>query len=341
MSLEIKGSRGSIDILGRDPFPTGGLPGQILTKADSDDTAVYWGGHLVRPNLLDNWYFVGGGSQKGNGYFPINQRGAITYTGIIGTLYGIDRWAINKDVIVNINDDSIEISASIGNDNPTMFQKMEQLDDLFEKKITISVLTKTGLFSTSGIVSTVSLSRIEVITDFGSIWFSYVESLKRLIFVIEVTPGTKASILAVKLELGEGQTLAHKEANNQWVLNKIPNFQQELAKCQRYQIEFATGSSFGTPGVGFVSSSSNAMIVLPLPVTMRNNPTLSYKGSWYLETKNATEQTGAIVTDMQNHGIATNTLKIYITTSSSNLTPGDGATLQGRDDAHMLLDANL
>ena len=26
-------------------------------------------------NLLDNWYFVGGGSQQGGGSFPVNQRG--------------------------------------------------------------------------------------------------------------------------------------------------------------------------------------------------------------------------------------------------------------------------
>lgn len=29
----------------------------------------------IRRNLLDNWYFVGGGSQQGGGQFPINQRG--------------------------------------------------------------------------------------------------------------------------------------------------------------------------------------------------------------------------------------------------------------------------
>lgn len=41
------------------------------------------------PNLLDNCYFVGGGSQLGHGKFPINQRGATSYTGA-GRM--IDRW---------------------------------------------------------------------------------------------------------------------------------------------------------------------------------------------------------------------------------------------------------
>ena len=30
-------------------------------------------------NLLDNWYFVGGGSQQGGGQFPINQMGQTSY----------------------------------------------------------------------------------------------------------------------------------------------------------------------------------------------------------------------------------------------------------------------
>ena len=43
-------------------------------------------------NLLDNAYFVGGGSQLGDGVFPINQRGTTFYSLPYGNIF--DRWHI-------------------------------------------------------------------------------------------------------------------------------------------------------------------------------------------------------------------------------------------------------
>lgn len=37
-----------------------------------------------------------------------------------------------------------------------------------------------------------------------------------------------------KLELGSQQTLAHQDANGNWVLNEIPNYGEQLLRCQRY-----------------------------------------------------------------------------------------------------------
>ena len=48
----------------------------------------------IRRNLLDNWYFVGGGSQQGGGQFPINQRGETSRSGSGGF---IDRWKLSGD----------------------------------------------------------------------------------------------------------------------------------------------------------------------------------------------------------------------------------------------------
>ena len=45
-------------------------------------------------NLLDNWYFAGGGSQQGDGQFPINQRGQTSYTASNANC--IDRWKLFK-----------------------------------------------------------------------------------------------------------------------------------------------------------------------------------------------------------------------------------------------------
>ena len=43
------------------------------------------------------------------------------------------------------------------------------------------------------------------------------------------------TIKAVKLELGTQQTLAHQDTNGVWVLNEIPDYGEQLARCQRYR----------------------------------------------------------------------------------------------------------
>lgn len=64
----------------------------LLTSLYSPTTGEWVGIQHSNPNLLDNWYFIGGGSQQGGGQFPVNQRGLLEYAGAV---YGIDRWLIN------------------------------------------------------------------------------------------------------------------------------------------------------------------------------------------------------------------------------------------------------
>ena len=87
-------------------------------------------------------------------------------------------------------------------------------------------------------------------------------------FTIDVAPGKETKIQAVKLELGPFQTLAHKEGSK-WVLNEIPDYATELAKCQRYF--YKTQGAFEYRGIAisrwYVSSGT-----IELPVPMRIKP---------------------------------------------------------------------
>ena len=77
---------------------------------------------------------------------------------------------------------------------------------------------------------------------------------------------SKVTFIATKLEEGSEQTLARK-IGDQWVLNDPPpNYQQELAKCQRYYI-----SQIGTLCNGYITGAE-AQVFVPTPVTMRANP---------------------------------------------------------------------
>lgn len=51
------------------------------------------------------------------------------------------------------------------------------------------------------------------------------------------------TIIAAKLELGETQTLAHEE-DGAWILNEIPDYAGQLAKCQRYYVNFTRSPTF-------------------------------------------------------------------------------------------------
>ena len=52
--------------------------------------------------------------------------------------------------------------------------------------------------------------------------------------------GAAVTIAAVKLERGNSQTLAHQDAQGNWVINDIPDKAQELWKCQRYYQLFSS-----------------------------------------------------------------------------------------------------
>ena len=56
---------------------------------------------------------------------------------------------------------------------------------------------------------------------------------------------------AIKLELGDTQTLAHQNADSNWVLNEIPDYGEQLARCQRYFQTFATESLRPTNALDF------------------------------------------------------------------------------------------
>ena len=201
-------------------------------------------------NLLDNWYFVGGGSQQDGGRFPINQRGKTRYT---SGGYGIDRWtATGSDVTVSVLSSGVQLSTAGG---ASVRQIIENYNDYAGKTVTISVL-----ISNHQITGTASV-RLRVNGSFSSYYvnftgektyasasFSLPSELTSLYFEISADNASYV-ILAAKLELGYLSTLARKDESGNWVLNDPPpNFQQELAKCQRmYQI-YSTASERPTNG---------------------------------------------------------------------------------------------
>lgn len=78
---------------------------------------------------------------------------------------------------------------------------------------------------------------------------------------------TDMTVKAVKLELGSVQTLAHQDANGAWVLNEIPDYGEQLLKCQRYLrpagTQFITSQASGNIYGSVVMINSYPMRAVP------------------------------------------------------------------------------
>ena len=88
--------------------------------------------------------------------------------------------------------------------------------------------------------------------------------------------GTGQTFVAAKLELCSTQTLAHQE-NGVWVLNEIPDYGEQLARCQRYYYDSRfgiTANSNGAYAILLDGASNHLVGNYRFPVTMRTNPSV-------------------------------------------------------------------
>ena len=228
-------------------------------------------------NLLDNWYFVGGGSQQGGGQFPINQRGETSWnTGG----YHLDRWKQESDGFGELGEEGF--TPAVTGDMATTQQVEESVfKSLLGKKVTISALLSSGEFRSRTVQfpSDISQGFVELVafSNGGEIGIASYPGSKtyQLCRIYIKSNSNKLTFVAIKVELGYLSTLARKDEEGSWVLNDpAPNFHQELAKCQRY-LQVLNG--FSWIGSGQIDQSKiTGQFFIPLPVSLRKTiPTLS------------------------------------------------------------------
>ena len=181
-------------------------------------------------NFLRNWYFLGGGSQQGQGQFPINNRGLTTYT---GSTFAIDGWYLSGSTrSLTITTNGIELHNSNG--LVALDQQLENpLPDgdwtfsiLVYNFPTCAINVRNGSSQYLGVGAAISGNGFQL----ASATYSGSE-LQILRITEQSNTGGGGTVVAVKLERGKEQTLAHQE-NGVWVLNGIPNYEEELIKCQ-------------------------------------------------------------------------------------------------------------
>ena len=168
----------------------------------------------------------------------------------------------------------------------------------------------SGTLNSSAFASTTNANRAVGIT-------SFFDSTDRTFF-----------ITGVQVEVGQNPTDFEHEP-----------LERTLLKCRRYFIKKETGVNFGTLGVGgHIIGGTTANVVVPLPVEMRSQGTLTSGGSLRLTAPNADSVTVALAYGSTH-------IPQLTATDSGGFTDGggNGVVLMGDndDDAFIAFDAEL
>ena len=277
---------------------------------------------MCNPNLLDNWYF-------GN---PVNQRGQTEYT---GGGYAVDRWKIGDGVTAAVANGALNISYSTPGWN-----LVEPLDNMLVPGVTYTL----------SCIYKASVSPIRLVVAWGDSQFFYNEaspisddwalaqitgtipanatiSFNQVVIQSLDSGAGDFSLKAVKLELGSQQTLAHQE-NGVWVLNEIPNYSEQLRRCQRYYIRYsAAGQAVLFNGI--VRNNTDVRVVLT-GLNMRTAPAVGYGGNMRVYIPGGSP---VAVKTVARDLLAKNGGSLDITTNtSSEFTAGLGVIISGANN---------
>ena len=185
-------------------------------------------------NLLDNGDFRN----------PVNQRGQTSYT---GNGYGIDRWKVstnNSTAAVSVGDGWINFTSDASG---TYINFSSTVEKVQPGNYTLSFLvddyTKAQQIFLQG-----KVSQMVFTSNLLTMTFSVAETSAIAVGIQKKAASSTLKIYAAKLELGSVSTLAHQE-NGVWVLNDpLPNYAEELAKCQRYYQLYTSAAQRPTNG---------------------------------------------------------------------------------------------
>ena len=186
-------------------------------------------------NILDNWYFVGGGSQLGAGIFPINRRGTTSNSSSSATNYFIDRWVKYGGAgSASLEADGLVLTGT--SSNYCLVRQWIPQSIIDKKTITISALLGTGkLITTSGYIQNGSSNTsVTIVFSDGQIQLTSLANNGGAYFGIRASGTTSVTFVAVKLEFGSQQTLCHNEGTEispVWAINEPPEYEDELYKC--------------------------------------------------------------------------------------------------------------
>lgn len=287
-----------------------------------------------RENLLINAWFLN----------PVNQRGETSY---LRNGYTIDMWkTANASTEVSLTENGIKVVQTYTS-QPRITQPIETVFPAGTTMTVSAIMKGDGINAPKIQVSKVFSSDTIFIGEANNDEWQMVTGT----FVTELEGAPSVAlycstnnenhpvleVAAAKLELGEGQTLARNDADGNWVFNGIPNYAEELAKCQRYFYAVRTTGN-NMLATAIANTTTNLLFAMPLPVPMRANPAASYSNLLYSKSGGSAGSAPSSVSPIStiNNETAIRTLML-----GGSFTTGTPYALILADGGYLYLDANL
>ena len=240
--------------------------------------------------------------------------------GYTGAGYGIDRWkSSNSNLTVSLTGNGIVLSSgSAASYLSQYFDAGIPSEGNYTISTLVEAITGTAYFQVIYADGTYGTA-MKLTTGLNALTVKATKTISRVLF--QINSGSSVTVKAVKLELGSQQTLAHRDADGNWVLNEIPDYGEQLRRCQYYSRFF--GYDIEIP---CSNNPDGKHIEGTLPLTMRSgNGSISYSDG-FLFTGNGTFYT------VTNANVSSNGGRVKIGVNvSGQLQSNMQATLYLRD----------
>lgn len=207
--------------------------------------------------------------------------------GYVGAGYTVDRWfAGSPGTVVTVQSDHVSIAPPAG--NYFGWVNWFEADSLLGQIVTFSALCRytgsggtilpyiTAYIGDNQYAGSAQINQ----TAWQCVSFTITfpadkPSDGRFGFDVVAMQNFGVDVKAVKLELGSQQTLAHQDADGNWVLNEVPDYGEQLRRCQRYFFKIGDASHYYSLGNGLARDQQFVSLTIPTPVTMRTVPALT------------------------------------------------------------------
>lgn len=221
-------------------------------------------------------------SISGTVYYVWDQDAVRGYT---GKVYGVDRWSSTSNIVTMVvGDDGLTVSSTAESGAVEICQYFESYIKA-GTILTLSAIVSKTEASQNGIL------RVKVYgggadlqanlparaMDHELVSVTNAARADVIGCVMRISNGDGYTVHAIKLELGPTQTLAHREGDK-WVLNEVPEYGEQLRRCQRYFWRFAP-PQYVAGAIAFGIDANTARAMIYLPEQMRTSPTLNLNAS--------------------------------------------------------------
>lgn len=261
--------------------------------------------HVCNPNLLDNWYLT----------LPVNQRGKSSYS-VSGLPYTVDRWRAggNTSGTISVVAGGVQLSAG------TAIQQYFENVDWGGKTVTFSAMIEGSIYEAAFVWN--SDQDYTIIKTFENGLRLAYSRPNKYVQLYNSNSDVPLTIRSVKLELGGTSTLGNSPQ---------PNYGEELSKCQRYQLPISLNQ-----GRACVIGAGSIAFMIPTPVTMRANPTVT---GGDLSVRNP--QLGTTVSGFTFSVFLSGNNGIGVTAAKTSHGMTDATLYAGDTETYVMLDANL